>query len=452
MQMNLNLRLEQKQTLIMTPRLQQALNILQLSTLDLKELLQKEAEENPLLEVGEQEETISLDDKGSEELEEIFANTDYAFNREIRNDGEERIEEKILAQPISRDEYLTRQMHLLLPDKVQRRIASFLVGSLDEKGYLAISIHQVARLLGVSTEEVEEVRELLLEQDPPGHGAVNIQEALAHQLAALEAPEKQKEWARKIVGYHWAELTRGKWPSIRRKFKPGPEAFDSGVTLLRSLYPYPSAAYEEQQIRYLEPDIILAWGDNEWRIIMNDAVYPRLRLGGNYQALWKKRDNPEVREFLERKLKGARWLLRCIEQRRVTLYRITEALLELQGDFFSSGKKALKPLALRDVAERLGLHISTICRATTGKYIQTPYGIYELKYFFNSGVESHSSVSIKELIREMVDKEKKQKPLSDQDIANELEEKQDINISRRTVAKYRKQLRVPSSTERKRLL
>jgi len=185
---------------------------------------------------------------------------------------------------------------------------------------------------------------------------------------------------------------------------------------------------------------------------MNDAVYPRLRLGGNYQALWKKRDNPEVREFLERKLKGARWLLRCIEQRRVTLYRITEALLELQGDFFSSGKKALKPLALRDVAERLGLHISTICRATTGKYIQTPYGIYELKYFFNSGVESHSSVSIKELIREMVDKEKKQKPLSDQDIANELEEKQDINISRRTVAKYRKQLRVPSSTERKRLL
>lgn len=452
MQMNLNLRLEQKQTLIMTPRLQQALNILQLSTLDLKELLQKEAQENPLLEVGEQEETVSLDNYSSEEWEEVFANTDYAFNQEVKSNGNERVEEKILAQPISRDEYLTRQMNLLLPDETRQKIASFLIGSLDEKGYLAISIHQVSRLLGVSTDEVEEIRELLLEQDPPGHGAVNIQEALAHQLAALEAPEQQKEWARKIIGRHWAELTRGKWPSIRSKFESGPEAFDRGVNLLRSLYPYPSAAYEEQQVRYLEPDIILVRVDNEWRIIMNDAVYPRLRLGGNYRALWHKKDNPEVKEFLERKLKGARWLLRCIEQRRVTLFRITEALLELQGDFFSSGKKALKPLALRDVAEHLGLHISTICRATTGKYIQTPYGIYELKYFFNSGVETHSSISIKELIREMIDKENKQKPLSDQDIANELEEGKGIGISRRTVAKYRKQLRIPSSTERKRML
>ncbi len=452
MQMNLNLRLEQKQTLIMTPRLQQALNILQLSTLDLKELLMKEAQENPLLEVGEQEETLSLDDHNAEEWEEIFANTDYAFNQEIKREGNERIEEKVLAQPISRDEYLTRQMHLLLPEKKKQRIASFLIGSLDEKGYLAISINQVSKLLNVPTEEVEEVREMLLEQDPPGHGAVNIQEALAHQLASLDAPEKQKEWARKIIRSHWAELTRGKWPAIRRKFEPGQEAFDSGVNLLRSLYPYPSAAYEDHEVRYLEPDIILVRDGNEWRIIMNDSVYPRLRLGGNYWNLWQKKDNPEVKEFLERKLKGARWLLRCIEQRRVTLYRITEALLELQDEFFSSGKKALKPLALRDVAERIGLHISTICRATTGKYIQTPYGIYELKYFFNSGVEAHSSVSIKELIRELVEKENKQKPLSDQDIASELEENRGIGISRRTVAKYRKQLRIPSSTERRRLL
>ena len=447
MQLQTNLRLEQKQSLIMTPRLQQALDILQLPAQDLRELLKQEAEKNPLLEVEDSENLASLEEKTSGEWEEFFANSEYGLYQEWKEE-----KEKINFSPVqnpSREEILFQQVGLVLNEDSERKIAEFLIFSLDEKGYLEVTPEYTARLLNEDRKKVEKVRKLLMQQEPSGHGARGVQEAMCFQLRDMEAPREDRELAEQILRHHWQQMVRGNWEGIRKQFAGGKEAFNRGMNLIRRLSPYPSACFEEETPRYLEPDIIVNRLNKEWQIIMNDNIYPRLQLSPFYRNFFKgPTDCPETKEFLEKKLNGVKWLVSCIEQRRITLYRITEVLLEMQADFFEKGKKALRPLTLREVAEKLELHISTIWRATSGKYLQTPYGIFELRYFFSSGVENHSAISIKEIIKELIEKESPEKPLSDQEISRGLRER-GIGISRRTVAKYRQQMEIPSSGHRR---
>ncbi len=456
MDMQTGLRLEQKQTLVMTPRLQQALNILQLPTIELQHLLKKEVEQNPVLEINDERPEVSLEEDTVEEWEEYFANSDYEFSQEQHRESKKGFAEDLLTYRISLFDYLEKQMDLILEEEVDRNLARFIVGCLDHRGYLCLPMDEIATMQEVSLERVEKIRSLLMDQDPPGCGALSLREAFLCQLNNLEGEGEASKWAGQIIHKHWGDLTTGNLESIRQKFAAGPEAFTRGISIIKRLYSEPAGAFVRPQTSYLEPDILIVELEGEFRVVMNDHVFPRLGFNRYYSEILRKEgQSQDVRAFLEKKVKAARWLLRCVEQRRLTLYRIAEILLELQGNFFRQGRKALKPMALRDVAERLNLHVSTVCRATTGKYMQTPFGIYEMKYFFNSGVETagqgFASVSIKEMIKELVEKEGNT-PLSDQDIAYELREKEGIEISRRTVAKYRQQLMIPSSNRRRKMV
>lgn len=456
MHLQANIRLEQKQNLIMTPRLQQALNILQLSAYELENFLESEALENPLLEIEKDETPLTLEKDKGEDWESFFQNTEYEMAKQSKPAKKDLNLDFLMVDSPPLSQVLYHELALNLHTAQEKQIANYLIGSLDEKGFLSISESEIAQRLQLSTQEVSRIRLMLLEQDPPGHGALNLKEALFYQLKGMENQCKSVVYAQEIIEKHWDQLINKDWSEIRETFAHGGEAFNHGMEQLQRLTFYPTAQFDISKTNYLEADIILVKVDNKYEIVLNDYAMPRLHLGSYYHRILTQNEQfPEASRFLEKKLKAARWLLRCIEQRRQTLYRITEALLEMQHDFFYSGENALKPLVLKDVAQKLGIHLSTVSRAINGKYIQTPHGIFELKHFFNSGLDSKkgsiASISIKDIMEKLIEQEITEQPLSDQELAEILQEKYDIEISRRTVAKYRQQLKIPPSTKRKNL-
>lgn len=428
MDLSFNLNLEQKQQLIMTPQLQMAIELLQFSSLELEEYINEELKENPLLERLEREED---GEKG----------LDYAIDREDNGLNYE----NFVAYKPNLLEYLESQLYLVLEND-EINIGKYIIGNLDEHGFLTISPEELAKNLDKSYEKVESVLKRIQYLDPVGIAASSIQEALLIQLESLML---DTDLAERIVRDYFQELTEQNYEKILKGIKDDEQKIKGAINLIKTLNPYPASGFSRgEDVKYIVPDLIVKEVNGDFVVISNENLSPTLRINKYYYNLLQEKGS-EAYEFLQKKYRAALWLIRSIEQRRLTIYRIAEAIVKKQEDFLRLGIKHMIPMTMQDIASILNMHESTVSRATTEKYLQTPQGLFELKFFFNRGVSNLSSVSIKAIINDLIKNEDPRNPLSDNDIAVLLKETHNMDLSRRTVAKYRSELGLPSSNKRR---
>jgi RNA polymerase sigma-54 factor len=483
----LGLRLSQKQTLklVMTPRLQQALKLLQMPSLELSQHIEQELLTNPLLELDEEspeapaepEEPPAPEAKGPEEAE-LSPEPDKVDWAEYFDDGFEYAEggrsereetdfhEKVPVGRTTLADALGEQLRFLDLDEETRRVTEYLLGCLDDGGFLAVPLAEIAAELGTSEEAVLAALRKVQELDPAGVGARDLPEALAIQLRQSGRAEGL---AYRIVTEHFEAFKQRQYQEIARALKVTPADVQEAAREIAGLNPRPGAQLALEDARYVVPDLVVEKVDGAYVVSLADGSVPRLRVSRRYREILERRkrngaDAPgaesprsaaaaeEVR-FVQEKLKSASWLIQTIEQRRRTMIRVMEAIVEAQAEFFERGPQALRPLTLQDVAERIGMHESTVSRVTTNKYVQTPRGVFPLKYFFSSGLETESGESVSSRmamarIRELIAAEDKRKPLSDQRIA-ELLRKEGLIVARRTVAKYRERMDILPARYRK---
>ncbi len=466
MRLSFGLSLEQTQKLIMTPELRQAITILQLSSMELTEYIEQELLENPVLEKkeetekGEHEEVVpeeksSMDSKVDIDWQEYFQDrVDVGFTqRERREQPEQFGYENFLSQSPSLHESLLTQLSLTKLTKQEQELGEYIIGNMDEHGYLTCTMEEICTSLEVAPELAEKVLKVIQSFDPPGVGARNLIECLLLQVDSLNL---KNEVLRKIIELYLHDIAAGRVQKIAKELEVSVREVQKAADLLKTLDPKPGRRFgSAHDVRYVVPDVTVEKIDNQYIVLVNDTSTPRLGINPAYRrALYGIQSDEATKKFVENKLNSASWLIKSIEQRRITLYKVANCLVELQRDFLDQGVRYLKPLNLRQVADIVGLHESTISRATSNKYIQTPQGVFEMKFFFTSGVDDTSgtmvsSQSVKRIIRDLVEGEDTKKPLSDQRIADILLGK-GINISRRTVAKYRDEIGVQAAVKRRR--
>lgn len=466
MRMTYSLSLEQTQKLVMTPELRQAITILQLSSIELSEYIEQEILNNPVLEIKEDSakennddlEDVKLEDKedSKEEIdwEEYFQdsnNYDYK-NSKVNYDQEEYSYENFITKAPTLQEHLIFQLQLSLLPKEYMRIGEFLIGSLNRNGYLTCSTQDIAKILKVGVDEVEKVLELIQTFDPLGVGARNIEECLLIQVYQQDIKNPNVEI---VIKSHLKELAEGRYSKIAEALNISLKEVQEIKDIIQSLEPKPGRNFQDSGVQYVVPDAIIKKVDGEYIIIINDTTAPRLTINNFYRELLSSESKgSSISKFLENRFESALWLIKSIDQRRMTLYNVVNSIVEVQRDFFEKGIHYLKPLTLKDIADMIGVHESTVSRATNGKYVQTPRGTYELKFFFSSGIDNvsgdaTSSESIKKMLKDIIDNEDSYNPYSDQKITDMFKQK-GIIISRRTIAKYRDELNIPPSTRRKR--
>jgi RNA polymerase sigma-54 factor len=348
--------------------------------------------------------------------------------------------------------HLLWQLHLSNASEAQKEIGTLIIGNLDRDGYLQATLAEIAEMAGCDEFCVEEVLNLVQEFDPPGVAARDLQECLLIQGKILKLED---DLVINIITNHLHDLENRNYHSIVKATGRKPEEIKEAIDIITGLDPKPGKQYDEEEIQYISPDIYVYKVDNEFVILLNEDGMPKLRISPFYrEALSKDGDvTDQAREYIQGKLRSAAWLIKSIHQRQRTIYRVADSIIKFQRDFFDKGIAHLKPLVLRDVAEDLSMHESTISRVTTNKYMHTPRGVFELKYFFNSSISSFTggavaSESVKERIRQLVAHEDPQKPYSDKAIVEKLRE-ENIDIARRTVAKYRELLGILPSNLRK---
>lgn len=468
MRLGYGLNLEQSQKLIMTPELRQAITVLQLSSLELSMYITRQLEENPLLELPDEDKEKAeelLDKEFAQEegqpadaldWEEYFQDSsDLGLPRQERwLDYRDYSYENFLSQAPTLSEHLMFQLNLGMCAGRDRSIGEYLIGNIDENGYLRVSLQDVAHQLKVGVAEVEEVLKVIQGFDPPGTGARDLIECLLIQVDMLGI---KNEILRTLIRDYLIDLAKGKLNRISREMGVNVQEVQKAADVLKTLDPKPGRNYSNyNDTRYIIPDIVLEKVGDEYVILVNDVTVPRITINSTYRAVLAERKNYDngTRRFVESKLNAAAWLIRSIEQRRVTLYKVAKCLVDLQRDFLNHGVKYLKPLNLKKVAEMVGLHESTVSRATSNKYIQTPQGVFEMRFFFSTGLyrESGTTIStevIKKMLQEIIAAEDTKRPLDDQKLSDLFKQK-GIKISRRTVAKYRAELGIPPIKKRKR--
>lgn len=477
MALELRQNLKLAQQLVMTPQLQQAIKLLQLSRLELQQAVREELEVNPALEEspdGVPEEDASAPEAPAAAAEEtapagdtgLIDRVDWEYyfgegGREGRVEREPEEEdgrpyyENTLTRRLSLAEHLESQIRLLGLPPSEHDAAVYLIGNIDENGYLKTTVEEAAEALSLPVEEVERALARVQTLDPLGVGARDLRECLL-----IQAREKGEgfELPIRILEEQFELFSKGDVAGVARKLKIPKEAVKEAFQKLVSLWPKPGREYSGDDVQYITPDVNVFKLDDRWVIQLNEDGQPRLRLSSYYRNLLAGGGQnlpKEDREFLKQKVNSALWFIKSIEQRKRTIYKVVESIIKLQGDFFEKGPKHLRPLTLKDVAEDIEMHESTVSRVTSGKYVNTPHGIFELKYFFNSGLnrgggeEEIASKSVKEKIREIIRAEGEDKPLSDQELMRLLQN-QGIRIARRTVTKYRAQLGLLSSSGRRR--
>jgi len=472
MEMKMGQRLGLQQRLVMTPRLQQALKLLQMPTQELQQVLRQEILQNPLLEEVDEVEDISEDEPTVEEAEEAADEKDEtsaekaeredwddyfetAFGMggtqselEEREDFHERVP---VAQP-SFSDFLMSQLRLATKDEKVLEIGEYLIGNLDDSGYLVCSLEDVARTCDTTVEKAEEVLKIIQTFEPSGIGARDLRESL---LIQLEAKGQSDTLAARIVAEHFDEFKQKKYLDISKKLKISLKEVQTQAAVIGSLNPKPGLDIISEGPKYVIPDLIVERVGDKFVIFLNDRNVPRLRISQSYKSELQSNHeiSDETRNFIQGRLKNARWLIQTIEQRRRTMIKVMESIVEAQMDFFEKGAGHLRPLTLQQVAGKIGMHESTVSRVTTNKYVQTPRGVFELKYFFSSALntESGGEVSAKSAklrIKEIIAREDSKKPMSDQKIADLLK-RDGLIIARRTVAKYREQLGILPARHRK---
>jgi RNA polymerase sigma-54 factor len=469
------------QQLVMTPQLQQAIKLLQLSRIELQDVVRQELEENPVLdEVLEQDEVREpeqLEQLEKEELplpevtefkevtagEETVQDMDwqsyldgynYSAGEQYYDDDEDRPSyENILTKGSTLFDHLLWQLNLSRFTDLERRVASELIGNIDESGYLRISVEEVAATCQVDEPFVEGVLSRVQEFDPPGVAARDLQECLLAQARYLEAGGGIVE---AMLRDHMKDLEARRYKQIARALGVGLDDVILAARIIAGFDPKPGRAFGQDDVQYIIPDIFVYKIGEEYVVLLNDEGLPNLRINPLYGGEGRTgRQDDRTEEYISDKMRSALWLIKSIQQRQRTIFKTAKSIVRFQREFLDRGIEYLKPLVLRDVAEDIGMHESTISRVTTNKYMQTPQGLFELKYFFNSSIstgdgEFIASESVKSKLKEIVDAEDPRKPYSDQRLA-ELLAAHNINIARRTVTKYREMLRIGSSSERKRL-
>lgn len=472
MALQLKQSLSLAQQLIMTPQLQQAIKLLQLSRLELLETVHTELETNPVLEESFSE--GGDDDRGSEaenppeptlaeidSREKMREDLDWEHYLSEYNKGwaESPYEprdtpsfESVTSSKTSLHAHLLWQLHMSRADELQKEIGNHIIGNLDDDGYLKMSLEEICQMTGRTEGEVLETLSLIQNFDPVGVAARDTQECLLIQARFQGLRETLVE---KIILDHMDKLENKRYDLIAKSLCVPIEDVIEAMEIITAFEPKPGRKYSDEETVYISPDIYVFKVGDDYEIALNEDGLPKLKINAYYRDILSSRGTMEdgTKQYIQDKLKSAAWLIKSIHQRQRTIYRVTTSIIKFQRDFLDKGIAHLKPLVLRDVAEDIQMHESTISRVTTNKYVHTPQGVFELKYFFNSSIhcfegESVSSETVKELIKNIVKAEKRNKPFSDQEIA-EMLKKQNIDVARRTVAKYREALGILPSRKRK---
>ena len=494
------LRLKLAQRLVMTPSLQQAIKLLQLSRLELEETLAQEILENPVLDVEEpaeevvpenEEDRAQPDEVVTEDVsaptvaeddplpsaEETYDDIDLeAFFADYLGDG--RSEGPSMAAPsLEQDnrlenvvstagglsEHLQWQLHLLDLRPLIIEISEFIIGNLDEDGFLRANEEEIIRGTGCDADGVVEALAVVRSLDPPGIAAASLQECLAAQIehlimdAAENGDDELLHKAHLIITEHWDELLHQKWDALAEALgcNEVPE-IKPILDVIQGLELKPGRIFRQDSNQYIEPDVYVRKLEEEYTITLNDDGLPRLRINSRYQRMLEGKNlDPKANEFLREKMRSAMWLMKSIDQRQRTIYKVAQSIVSFQKDFLDHGIEHLRPMVLRQVAEDIGMHESTISRVVSNKYMYTPRGLFPMKYFFHSGVDSArgenvSSMVVKERIRKVIEAEDSSRPLSDSKIMRMLQ-KEGIRLARRTVAKYREEMTIASSDKRKKV-
>ena len=469
--MEIKQQLRLSQQLVMTPQLQQAIKLLQMSRLELTEMVQEELLENPVLEDGlegrdARETSISepqeLDETSKAKKEDIDWER-YLENHAmqaptpgVRRNGDDELPglEATLSTAEDLTEHLEWQVRMGDFVDDEQRFAVLVIGNLDENGYLKIDglapEEIVPRLAGeaeLNPEDAEEVLKMIQQFDPIGAAARTLEECLLIQAEHYG----MDDLVLKVIANHLGDLEKRRYPAIAKALEcPLEEVYDI-AQIIAELEPRPARDYQTEEPRYIVPDVYVHKVGDEYFVVANDDGMPKVKISRFYRAAMA--DNPKAKEYIQNKLRSAQWLIRSIDQRRKTIVKVTECIVEKQREFFDKGIEHLKPMILRDVAETVGMHESTISRVTSNKYVHTPRGIFELKYFFNSAIRRDAqndiaSESVKQAIKKIICDEDEKAPFSDQKIV-EILAQEDIQIARRTIAKYREMLGILSSSKRK---
>jgi RNA polymerase sigma-54 factor len=473
------------QQLVITPQLQQAIRLLQLTRLELVDMISQEMKENPLLEEAEEEKELAEGEAPATDEEETEAApepevtpevkgngeggdefdwenylensnlTPFEKSSRVSQDGEERPSfENFLTKRTTLTDHLQWQLQLSRFTDEEREAGTWIIGNLDEDGYLRISLEDICSETSLPMEVVERVLRKVQQFDPVGVAARDFKECLLIQLEQISPRDLLAE---KIVSEHLSLLKNRNYPAIAKRLGVSLDRVNRAASLISKLDPKPGKAFGGEVIQEIIPDVYIYKVEGDYVIYLNDDGIPRLRINSFYRNIL---NGSRValegdRKYVQDKLRSALWLIRSIHQRQRTIYKVAKSIVKFQREFLDKGIQSLKPLVLRDVAEDIQMHESTISRVTHNKYAHTPQGIYELKFFFNAGItstqgETMASESVKNLVREIIAKEDPRKPYSDEKLVQILQG-MNIHIARRTVSKYREMMKILSSNERRKI-
>jgi RNA polymerase sigma-54 factor len=477
MAMEMRQQMKMTQQLVMTPQLQQAIKLLQLTRIELQDVVRQELEENPLL-----EETLDADEAGEpeplelaekevepdpdhNEFHEVEAGDDtlrdwdsyldgynYSSGEQYSGEDERPSFENLLTRKGTLIDHLLWQLHMGHFSREEVRIGEEIIGNIDEGGYLRSSLEEISQVCSVSEDTVVPVLERIQEFDPTGVAARNLCECLLIQARFLGM---QGGVVEQILTSHLKDLETRNYKQISRDLGVDLNQVHIAAKIIAGFDPRPGRIFGSEDVQYISPDIFVSKLGDDYVVMLNEEGLPNLKISPFYaEARSNGSMDSRAEEYVGEKIRSALWLIKSIQQRQRTIYKVAKSIVRFQREFLDTGIEYLRPLVLRDVADDIGMHESTISRVTTNKYMQTPQGLYELKYFFNSGLSTSggdfvASESVKNRIRDIIEKEDPKKPLSDQKIA-EMLMGETVNIARRTVTKYRELLRFGTSSERKR--
>ena len=463
------------QKLILTPSLQQAIKLLPMSTLELADLLNQEMVENPLLEEVPTEELQPAEQQQPEKQEAQpavekpdtwdDADYDYFFGDYLDDGYRSRTPSEVkelppientLSSAASLSDHLLWQLAMQTEDEAVKEIGGAIVGNLDDDGYLVASVEEIAAMGEWPVAEVEKALQHVQTFDPIGVAARDLQECLWLQIRHLGLEGTPSE---KIVTEHLRLLQNHQVPEIARKLGMPIEELKQHIEIIRNLDPKPGSRYNPSQSQYVIPDVYVVKVEDQYVAMLNEEGLPQLRISPVYRRLLDKsgqagtEEAGETRAYVKDKFRSALWLIKSVDQRQKTIHKVATSIINFQREFLDQGIEYLRPLVLRDVANDIGMHESTVSRVVNNKYMHTPQGVFEMKYFFHSGIsssygESVSSVTIKQRIRKIIENEDPRKPLSDSKIVSILQ-KEGLMLARRTIAKYREELKIPTSNQRK---
>ncbi len=445
--MKQNLQLKLSNQLTMTPQLQQAIRLLQLSTIELQQEIITALETNPLLEMSED----------VPEHQSIYNLLSNSKNKSQNGDAFDQISQNRVQEETLQD-HLTWQLRFSALTPPELTVAHTIIDAITDEGYLPLTAEEIQEIIAadyrVALADIENVIHHIQQFDPPGIAARTLQECLILQLKRLDLGSEASRLAIEIINHDLALLADHGYVSLKRSYRLTDALLLDIVKLIKSLNPKPGLAFDAQQTEYLIPDLIVYKQKNVWEVMLNPDNSPKIRINTHYTDLIKQSQNQNDHAFLKEHLQDARWLLKSLENRYDTLLKVGRAIISRQQEFFESGEEAMRPLVLSDIALEVEMHESTISRITTQKYVHTQRGVFELKYFFSSHVHMQhggecSSTAIRALIKKLIAAEDPQQPLSDSKLTTVLKS-QGINIARRTVAKYRESLFIASSNDRKR--